>query len=175
MLFEGEKLNKTAVFESRIDVRYLAYVADILRYRFGVMPNSMSQLIRMALQTLCEVGEINGWLDYQMGDMKEKEEIKQAYHKLVIEHGIWAYNKGRKVSKAIISDPRYAKVDNRITMTSEELEKTAKQIEQEQIKQEKNDPLQDLDMVAEKMINALIERGDLVDPDDQTKPDESDK
>lgn len=167
MLFEGEKLNKTAVFESRIDVRYLAYVADILRYRFGVMPNSMSQLIRMALQTLCEVGEINGWLDYQMGDMKEEEEIKQAYHKLVIEHGIWAYNKGRKVSRAIISDPRYAKVDNRITMTSEELEKTAKQIEQE-----KNDPLQDLDMIAkdkERMINTLLEQGDLVDPDDQTK------
>jgi len=77
--------NKTAVFQSRLDIQELAMVGQILTEHFGQRVTTVSRLVSMALHTLVQIGVVNGWCS-------EPESLRDAYLYLM-ERGIYAINK----------------------------------------------------------------------------------
>ena len=89
--------NKTSVFQSRLDIRELAGIAEIMLEHFGQHTTTASGLISLALHTLFQIGLANDWV-------KEDRSLREAYIYLM-ERGIYAINKaGRAGVDKVLGD-----------------------------------------------------------------------
>ena len=146
--------NKTAVFQSRLDLKLLAELTYMLEDRYITNFRSISGLIKEALYILVQIGEYNEW-----GGGRKFDTYNEAYL-YMMGKGLWAFNKDNMARESL----NKAIFEKELIPTMEsEGDRIATKMEEEEKRKRMDDMMGD----KEKLMEALRKDGVLAEGDNE--------
>jgi len=149
--------NKTSTFQSRLDLKLLAEVTQLLTDHMKVHTTSISGVIKHSLYILIQIGRKNGWC-------APFDTYRDAWLYLH-ERGLYAFNKAGKSSTAI--DDALDKEKVEVPIMRHDVERIGQSVEGKSKGKDDMEILDDVVKSKDKIIESLKEDGLLADTDNE--------